>query len=356
MGASPGMKLKLLRVSQMALTQQDFSQRHMFRHHAKCFNVPFMTQDVTLSYSPSNRSASFSTLVHCGNVWLCPECSSKISSVRCDELKTAISVWTADPSHTVYMLTLTHSHTRRDSLKSLLSNQSAALIRFWENGSVKRLMKSIGFVGRVSTFEITYGLLNGWHPHRHILIFCDKQDNLYNFESKLRTHWGSALSTFNLSGNEYSLNVSGASEAGEYVTKLAFEATLSNIKRSPDGSDHYPPFALLALMLDYQERGEDIPDWVVLAYREYAVAIKGKHQFSWSRNLKVILGMADVSDEEIANDEPFDNVDLLRIPYWQFKYIRHDIDLLSSILEVASSGDLVALRLYLDKLGVIYET
>ncbi len=348
MPAEPLSKVRngLLRVSQGVLAAPDFDKRRIFQRFLKCGNVPYAHNDVDVLYSPSNESSYFSGLVHCGSVWLCPDCSAKISAIRCEEMKTAIQNWTGiSAENAVLMLTLTHSHSRKDSLADLMVNQMQALQRFWRHGSVRRLLKSIGYVGRVSSFEITYGQGTGWHPHRHILLFCKNQPDLVGLAAQLRAYWTESLATFDLHGNSYSLDIQGGAYADQYVTKLALEVSLSNLKRSRDGSERYTPFALLNLI---KESLPSVLSWAVEAFREYALATRGKHQFSWSRGLKALLGIVDVSDEAIAETEPLDSVVLMTLPYLVFKKLRSCFQDFHEFLGIASrSRDPVLLRNFL---------
>ncbi|MBS1368432.1 MAG: protein rep [Lentisphaeria bacterium] len=324
----------LLRVSQGILAAPDFRKRHVFKRFFKCQNTPYVGDQIEISYSAEHKSAHYGNIIHCGSVWLCPDCSAKISAVRCGEMQTAISNWThMDAQNAVYMLTLTHSHTRHDALSDLMANQSEALQRFWRNGSVRRLLDSIGYAGRVSSFEITYGQGTGWHPHRHILLFCRKQSDLIGLGCKLRAYWTESLEKFDLRGNSYSLDLQGGAYADQYVTKLAMEVSLSNLKRSRDGSERFTPFSLLNLI---KESLPSVLSWAVNAFREYAVATRGKHQFSWSRGLKVILGIEDIADEEIAETEPLDSVVLLTIPFSVFKRIRRSFQAFHGLLDLAA--------------------
>ena len=339
----------LLRVSQGVLASPDFKERRTFQRFFKCGNVPYVSDEIDIRYSPGQGTAHYGNVVHCGSVWLCPECSSKISAVRCKENKKAISNWLSlDPDNFVAMLTLTHSHTIDDSLADLLENQSEALQRFWRHGSVRRLLKSIGCVGRINCFEITYGPKTGWHPHRHILLFCKKQDDIEGLGCKLRAYWTQALEKFDLKGNNYSLNLQGGAHADQYVTKLALEVSLSNLKRSPDGSERYTPFALLNLI---KENLLNPPLWAVKAFQEYALATRGKHQFSWSKKLKELLGLVEVSDEELAEAEPPDSVTLVTIPFEVFKKIRGKFIVYHALLECASRGDPLLLEHWLNDRG-----
>lgn len=325
----------LLRVSQGILAAPDFHKRYVFKRFFKCQNTPYIGNEIEISYSAEQKSAHYGNIIHCGSVWLCPDCSAKISVIRCGEMQAAISNWTKmDSGNAVYMLTLTHSHSRHDALSSLMANQSEALQRFWRNGSVRRLLDSIGYVGRVSSFEITYGQGTGWHPHRHILLFCKKQDDLTGLGCKFRSYWTEALEKFDLRGNSYSLDLQGGAYADQYITKLAMEVSLSNLKRSRDGSERFTPFALLSLIKDSLP---SVLTWAVEAFREYALATRGRHQFSWSKGLKAFLGLSEVSDEEIAESEPADSVVLLTIPFSVFKRIRRSFQAFHELLDLASS-------------------
>lgn len=339
----------LLRVSQGVLAAPDFRERKTFQRFFKCGNVPYVGDEIDIRYSPGQGTAHYGNVVRCGSVWLCPDCSAKISAIRCEEMKTAISNWVGmELGNAVYMLTLTHSHCRQDALSDLMENQSEALERFWRTGSVRRLLKSIGYVGRVSSFEITFGQGTGWHPHRHILLFCKKQDDIDGLGCKLRAYWTQALEKFDLKGNSYSLNLQGGSYADQYVTKLALEVSLSNLKRSRDGSERFTPFALLNLI---KENLLEVPVWAVKAFREYALATRGKHQFSWSKKLKELLGLVEVSDEELAEAEPPDSVTLVTIPFEVFKQIRGKFIVYHALLECASRGDPLLLEHWLNDRG-----
>ena len=121
----------LLRVSQGVLAAPDFHKRYVFKRFFKCQNTPYIGNEIEISYSAERKSAHYGNIIHCGSVWLCPDCSAKISVIRCGEMQAAISNWTKmDSGNAVYMLTLTHSHSRHDALSSLMANQSEALQRF----------------------------------------------------------------------------------------------------------------------------------------------------------------------------------------------------------------------------------
>jgi len=345
-------RYKLKKTSQLLLGDKSYRHHRRFARVVKCGNVPLHKDIIELNFSES-VGGHFGGLETCGNVWTCPTCSSKICATRRDEIKGAEETWLNQnrEKNTVYMLTMTMRHTKNDSLADLMAAQTEALSSFFANGSVKRLFASIGCVGRIASFEITYGESTGWHPHLHVLLFCEKQADLTGFEIQLRTYWTNALSRQSLFGNEYSLSLQGATEANNYVSKFAEEFTLSNLKRSPDGSARYTPFALLQYIYDHLE---DIPLWAVQAYREFAFTIKGKHQLHWSKGLKARLGVVDVSDEEIAEMEPHDNIVVTTIDYSVWKRIRSDFELYFALKSILNIGSHAGVKNWLREHGFCY--
>ena len=115
------------------------------------------------------EKAHYDNVQRCGSVWTCPFCARKISEGRRQELKTAVDNWQRKGGY-VYLVTITNRHHKGDNLPDLLKGQSKAKQKLWEKTKVKDMMKSLGYSGRITATEVTYGN-NGWHPHYHILMF-----------------------------------------------------------------------------------------------------------------------------------------------------------------------------------------
>ena len=82
-------------------------------------------------------------------------------------------------------------------------------------------------------------------------------------------------------------------------------------------------------------------------FREYAECFKGKRQLVWSRGLRELLGLEDISDEDLASRQEEDAYLLANLTLEQWRIIRQS-DRRGELLEVARHGDPQALNRYLD--------
>jgi len=82
---------------------------------------------VGVQFDASNGVARYSNLQYCGSVWVCPDCSYKISQERKKELAEAMKACRDKGLH-VAMLTLTVPHYLGDDLKMLLKKMSKATL------------------------------------------------------------------------------------------------------------------------------------------------------------------------------------------------------------------------------------
>lgn len=77
------------------------------------------TAPVSVRYNATKEMASYSNLQWCGSVWLCPDCSYRITQERKKELSDAMKACRDKRLH-VSMLTLTVPHYLGDDLRTLL--------------------------------------------------------------------------------------------------------------------------------------------------------------------------------------------------------------------------------------------
>jgi hypothetical protein len=109
--------------------------------------------------------------------------------------------------------------------------------------------------------------------------------------------------------------------------------------------DHYSPFQLLDLYLAGSLRAGQL-------FREYSIAMKGARQLRWSPGTRDLFGLDDEpSDEELAAAQEQDAtiLALLNPDHWRV-ILRKEKR--SALLEVANTGNVDYLRVFLKSLGV----
>jgi len=235
-----------------------------------------------------------------------------------------------------------------------LDRQGKALSAFRADRAVKAVFADMGHVGQVRALEVTHGRKstrnNGWHPHFHILQFCEKPST-----PEQREAWADALYVrwarfcekqgLGMPSREHGIRLDDGSKATAYVTKwgLEDEMTKGHTKRGKDGGE--TPFDLLrALLVDAKDKQ------AAALFREYAEHFKGKQQLSWSNGLKRRLKVNDVTDAEIlaVADDKAEFLCEISLPDWR------------RVLKVNGQGELIAIaarqgwegvRTYLESLG-----
>lgn len=258
----------------------------------------------------------------CGSVWACPVCAAKVAEQRRQELQTAMVKHVAAGGH-AYLLTFTFPHYIGQTLEELMDPFSKARQSFQNSRMWKAVMEKANKVGVVNSLEVTYGGANGWHPHLHMLVFCDAgafaegpADDAGRLTSHcidtLRAHWVTQLEKRGLVdasnrtwASQYALDVRGGKDAAEYIAKwghdeswgMSSELTSSHAKigkRDAWGQrEHYTPFQLLELAREGDGRA-------ICAFREFVGEFDGRRMLTWSRGLKAHFGINEVEDDEAA--------------------------------------------------------
>lgn len=262
--------------------------------------------------------AFFNGLLVCGSVWSCPVCAAKISERRKGELLQATEQHKSSGGKLAF-ITFTFSHKTTDRLKDILKRFSDAMMAMKRQRAFKEIMESMGRIGHVQNLEVTYSNRNGFHPHRHELIFYTNEVDLKEIEKKLYRLWEKACAKFGLTTIEgIGLDLQNGDAVEAYLSKhgtwsLEQEMTKSHIKKAK--FDSYSPFDFLRSYLQTNDAR------FLKLYQEYAEAFKGKTQLKWSRGLKQRFNIEDKSDEVVAK-EKLENADLLGLlTYEQWKVI-----------------------------------
>ena len=299
------------------------------------------------------KRAHYGNLQRCGSVWTCPVCAARISEVRAAEVAAAMTVHTAAGGIAV-MVTWTHSHTRDDQLPALLAGQRKAMAMMTSWRAYKDITARLGLVGTIRARELTYGDASGWHPHMHDVWLIRSKlsaDQLEALRLELFGLWYRACLKVGLPLPDaaHGVQVARAYSPAEYLAKwgrdskwgTSRELTKANSKRGR--RNRYTPFDLLRGV------GTITPDRAQRLWREYAQAMHGARQLTWSRGLKSAMGIADISDEEIAEggEELTSLLTLIKPDDWR-RVLK--VEGRATVLELAESGGAGAVRAYLSAL------
>jgi hypothetical protein len=250
---------------------------------------------VTLFYNVEREQANFGNLQRCYSVWNCPICSMTITEGRRSELKQGLANWIDAGGH-AYLVTFTNSHHKGDDLGDLLQGQKKAFVKFWQKTKVTEMLKRLGYQGRIVATEVTWGEQNGWHPHYHMIFFFDHEINAQGLQTELAIQWQDACIKAGAKAPDliHGVDVRNGTYAAKYVSKwgLEEEVTKGHLKKGLNGS--LTPFDLL--------RGCSTNNHYKTLFKQFADVFKGKQQLVWSKGLKELLGIKQVTDEELIEE------------------------------------------------------
>ena len=254
--------------------------------------------------------ARYHNLQYCGSVWVCPDCSYKISQERKKELAEAMKGCRDKGLH-VAMLTLTVPHYLGDDLKTLLKKMSKAKHSLWTNrNSREYLADQFPMVGHITATEVKYSDNNGFHPHFHILCFLDKQyaaEDLQTIESELYELWADKCVKSGLgrpnrrNGIDLKMGSNNEDMLADYISKwgMAEEMTQAHLKVGKKNMSSLTMWEVLELA----QMEASTKDKYSYIFKTYAESFKGRRQLFWSKGLKELLKIEVKDDEEIANKE-----------------------------------------------------
>ena len=280
------------------------------------------TAPVGIKYNATKEVAHYTNLQWCGSVWLCPDCSYKITQERKKELSDAMKTCRDKRFH-VAMLTLTVPHYLGDDLRTLLKKMSKAKHALWTNRDSRTYFsENFPMVGHITATEVKYSDNNGWHPHFHVLLlgYFKIEDLMYR--DLLAELWikSCVRAGLNAPSMTHGLDLRDGTYADQYVSKWGIESELTkgHVKKGRNGG--FTPFDLLQFSM-YNESVFD-KDCGKL-FQEFAIAMKGSRQLVWSRGLKSLLDLDEKTDEELAEETEKDAITLRTIDDFIFSLICH---------------------------------
>jgi len=192
---------------------------------------------------------------------------------------------------------------------------------------------------------VTYGHETGWHPHRHVLIFVERDEYAEYVWTMLTDAWVKACSRSGLTASESrGLDVRGGESAGAYVAKLGLEVALAVGKRGR-GVHRFGPWQLL------DEARNDV-SWAANAFRMYAHSMKGRRHLVWSRGLREHFGLVELTDAEVVESKADEDERLfaeLTKACWRGVYRN---ELRGELLQLLGIGDVEEARTLLRVYGV----
>lgn len=297
--------------------------------------------NVGVMYSAQHEAAHYSGLVTCGSVWACPLCAARIQERRRAEIQQAID-WAQAAGYTCFLVTFTFPHKSWNSLDDLLTKQSEAFRRLRNSRGYKRLRPD----ALIRSLEVTHGA-NGWHPHTHELWLYKDEHGPSRWDLTLL--WKAACSKSGLldtdnpsqdgAFNAHAVDVKNDIDGGDYLAKqddsrswgFAEEVSKANSKAGRAKGVHPHHFLVRQANGDFER------------YIEYVMAMKGKRQLFWTKGLKSAVGIDDVTDEVLADEdqEPAELLCTLSVDDW--KLIRGN-EARAELLDAAESGGVPAIK------------
>lgn len=310
----------------------------------------------------------FGGLKKCGSVWLCADCARKITDGRRAEIEKGI-LECDKRGYMVLMITFTHSHNITDTLSNLLKKSAEAKRSSKSGYKYKKLKEDFNIIGSIVAHEITYGTINGWHPHYHELLILKEKisaERLRELEASLRQIWEAEAEKQGLSMNEHGFHLTATrGKIQDYLAKWGrepkdpskvwgvSEEMVKGQMKQARRIEGLTPFAMLAIiksLRNTEQTKETVKrsGYYTNLFIEYAEATLGRQQVRWSKGLKKMLGIEEKTDEELVEEfiehcEPI--AGLLEGAFL--------IAVMNDLLEEILKMDMVEMKLLLCSLGAI---
>jgi hypothetical protein len=283
----------------------------------------------------SEGRAGYAGAMTCGQR-TCPNCGPRIQAARREDIAGAVA--SARRQGLVVLFgTLTLGHAKSDPLARLLDLQRECWSAVTSGRAWHEDRARFGVVGYVWVAETKLGD-NGWHPHRHFLLFvrpapadggsstndvldgrngeamgesagagvgaAGARSDAGTLSRRLIARWRAAAAKRGATASPRAQDLHEATDGdvdtfAEYFTKegaedLALEMTGQDTKT---GGGSLTPLEIL----DAAAGGQP---WFRQRWAEYERAQQGRRQIGWSRGMRDQLELEDELDDEAAADRP----------------------------------------------------
>ena len=338
--------------------------------------------------------AHYANVQLCGSIHSCPVCAPKIRQKRAEEIEHALNILHQTPlvwGHnvpgekglrcdvserdsaqlgSVEFLTLTMPHDFGDKTAELLTTVALGFRRVVAGSGYKRDRETFGIVGTIRSLDVTYGP-NGAHPHLHALLILSRplsDTERVSLHSSFFARWKSTVASLGydppLPGLCPMEPVRSVGDVAKYVAKMSLvedadrkshrvglEMARHDLKtgRESDsrgrGKDaHRTPFQVLA---DFTVSG-DMAE--IDLFNAYARAIKGHQAITWSRGLKAVLAVHEMTDEELAAEE-VGGSDIIALEDGEWSLVVRTRGGTARVLELAETEGAVGVFAYICELA-----
>ena len=143
-----------------------------------------------------NGSFSYQGTMCCHNVWGCPVCARKLSERRKRGLSQLLTAhFDRFGADSVIASLFTVPHSKYDDLTDILNRLLKVYKDMVNSRGYKRLIKTLEGCGSSRGLEVTWSLVNGFHPHIHVLNFFENSILLHHdwLADTLFNLWADAL-------------------------------------------------------------------------------------------------------------------------------------------------------------------
>ena len=290
----------------------------------------------------------YGNVMVCGMPWTCPICTTRISERRREEIELVKQRHIEQTGGQLFMLTLTFPHGSEDDLKGMLKRFRKALARFKGSRRMGKLKRLLDVAGVIRALEVTWGRLNGWHPHVHEIWLVGPQFEDVDLEwlqAELLLLWRRACknSGFQEPDAYHGVAISLGEGVSEYIAKWGMGAELTKAHCKHGRNGRYTPWDLLRW---HKDTGEEHPAEL---FREYAQAFYRAQQLVWSRGLKARYSIWEYTDQELAKRQQEEAVIVVRIPRADWLRVCR-FQGRGTVLVLAEKGGAPAVLRYLDDL------
>lgn len=294
-----------------------------------------------------NGRARWGALQDSHSPWCSPVSAAKIARLRAEETRRGVQEWLdQDKGHSALFLTCTLRHNVSQSLDllwSAISSCWSAVIDTpsWRGGgrSGAGERATYGVRHYIKATEVTHGK-NGWHVHLHVVLLTDRKlsvEESKNLKSRILGRWTKRALRRGLDAPSEDRGIDlKQAETGDDARKIAGYVSKGSIAglgnemaggvtKRAYGEKGRTPFQILA---DIGSPGKKATSKDLTLWQEWEESSHGRRQITWSHGAKKELGIADLSDADLVeeDEDKHDQAVVGRVVASEWKKISSDID------------------------------